>query len=471
MPVIVVVADGARPAMLEGDVSATPALARLRAEGGLHTLTSVFPSVTGPAYTPFLLGRHPGPLGVPGLRWYDRTRAACGWPDFARSYVGPEMARIDTDLDHSAPTIFELVPHSVAALSVVQRGLPRERRLAGLTARSALRTAWTHFRGRAERWLELDRRVGARVAERVRRDRPDYVFVAFTGIDKASHALGPDSALAAEALGIVDAFVARVRADAERQGWWRALHLWVVSDHGHSPVHSHDDLAAAVRATGVRTVAHPWSFAPGAQVGVAVSGNAMAHLYLDLPARTRRWWTRLDRRWGGLADLLLARPSVDLLLLPRGPDLCEVRSARGDAVVQRAGNSFHYRCLGGDPLGLGADVTGTAEDTHDALAGSEYPDALVQIIALAGAERSGDVILSAAPGWDFRAHWEPIPHASTHGALHRDHMRVPLLLDRAPIRRPRRTTEVFASALAALGVAAPGGAERAAWVSGPSRPG
>jgi len=73
----------------------------------------------------------------------------------------------------------------------------------------------------------------------------------------------------------------------------------------------------------------------------------------------------------------------------------------------------------------------------------------------AGSSRSGDIILSATPGWDFRSRYEPIPHRSAHGALHRDHMLVPLLTNRPTARTPRRTTDVFASALDALGVAAP----------------
>ena len=65
------------------------------------------------------------------------------------------------------------------------------------------------------------------------------------------------------------------------------------------------------------------------------------------------------------------------------------------------------------------------------------------------------MILSATPGWDFRAKYEPIPHLSAHGALHRDHMLVPLLTNRRPARAPRRTTDIFASTLAALGVTPP----------------
>jgi Type I phosphodiesterase / nucleotide pyrophosphatase len=459
VPVIVLVADGARPDAFAGELAALPALRRLRDEGGLHEVTSVFPSVTGPAYTPFLMGRFPGPIGIPGLRWYDRARSACGWPDYARSYVGYEMGRIDSDLDPAAPTIFELVPHSIAALSVVTRGLALERRLGGITARSALRAAWTHFRGRPERWLDLDREVADEIVRRMRDERPDYLFAALTGIDKASHARGHEADLVRDALAIVDDTVARLRAEAERGGWWGDTHLWIVSDHGHAEVHTHDDLAGVVAGAGHRTVAHPWSAGIAADVAVMVSGNAMAHLYLDVRQRSRPGWPRLagDARWSTLAASLLARPSVDLMLLPHSPLRCEVHSAgRGTAMIERDGARFVYRRLGaGDPLGVGRDLDGDADAVYDAQRGGTYPDAVVQIAMLAGSARAGDVILSAAPGHDFRSRYEPIPHRSAHGALHRDHMLVPLLANRPPARPPRRTTDVFASTLDALGLAAP----------------
>ena len=457
MPVIVLVADGARPDAFAGELDELPALRRMRDEGGLHEVTTVFPSVTGPAYAPFLMGRFPGPIGIPGLRWYDRARSACGWPDHARSYVGYEMGRIDRDLDPAAPTIFELVPRSIAALSVVTRGLTPARRVAALTVRSALRAAVTHFRGQAARWLDVDREVRDEIVRRAREDRPDYVFAALTGVDKASHARGHEDALVREALVIVDETVARLRDDAERGGWWKNTHLWVVSDHGHARVHTHDDLAGAVARTGLRTVAHPWSAGIAADAAVMVSGNAMAHVYVALDERCRPGWPRLRARWSALADALLARPSVDLLLLPHAPDRCEVRSAaRGTAMVERDGDRFRYRRVdGGDPLCCGTDLAGMANELHDATRGGDYPDGVVQIATLAGSARAGDFILSATPGFDFRVRYEPIPHLSAHGALHRDHMLVPLLTNRPPRRAPRGTTDLFASTLAALGVAAP----------------
>jgi hypothetical protein len=456
VPVIVLVADGARSDAFDGPLDAFPALARLRAEGELHRIASVFPSVTGPAYTPFLLGRFPGPIGIPGLRWYDRERTACGWPDYARSYVGHQMRLFDADLDPAAPTVFDLVPNSIGALSVVTRGLPAAARVGTLTVRSALRATITHFRGRAERWLDVDRESADTIVTRMRKERPDYLFAAFTGVDKASHSRGHADPLVHEALGIVDDAAARLRADAERGGWWDDTHLWIVSDHGHAEVHTHEDLAGIVAATGLRTVAHPWSATLAPDAAVMVSGNAMAHVYLDLQRCERPWWRALAGRHEALASTLLERESVDLLLLPYGPDLCEVRShARGSAFVEREGSTYRYVRQDGDPLRVGSDIEGTADNVFDATCDGDYPDAIVQILSLAGSSRAGDMILSAAPGWDFRSRYEPIPHRSAHGALHRDHMMVPLLMNRRAARAPRRTTDVFTSTLAALGVASP----------------
>ena len=127
---------------------------------------------------------------------------------------------------------------------------------------------------------------------------------------------------------IVDATVARLRADAERDGRWPTMHLWIVSDHGHSPVHTHEDLAGLLRAWGVRTRAHPWTAGPGHHAAVMVSGNAMAHVYLDLALRERPWWPRLRGRWDWLADRLLARsPNVERML----------SSLAGLKVLSRAG--------------------------------------------------------------------------------------------------------------------------------------
>jgi hypothetical protein len=129
---------------------------------------------------------------------------------------------------------------------------------------------------------------------------------------------------------------------------------------------------------------------------------------------------------------------------------------RGRAVVSwsTSGDAFtySYEPITGDPLGLGEWMGLDERDAHDVTHGSDYPDALVQIARLASCARSGDLILSASRGWDFRGRYEPIPHVSSHGALHREHMLVPLLANHPIAGRPRRTVDVMTSACAALGV-------------------
>jgi arylsulfatase A-like enzyme len=419
-------------------------------------VTSCFPSVTGPAYAPFLMGRFPGAVGLPGLRWFDRARTACRFPDYTRSYVGYQMSAIDQDIDPDAPTIFELCDESLAALSVISRGLDKKRRIGAITAKSAFRAATTHFRGNVEGWLDIDREVARQVVERVHTDRPAFTFAALTGVDKVSHSRGHASPTVLDALRIVDDTAARIRDDAERDGRWQDMSLWIVSDHGHSRVAHHEDLAALIESEGIRTMSHPWVYNIAPEVAVMVSGNAMAHLYLDLASRSRP--ATRDERFRSLVEMLLRRPSVDLLIAPvNGRAIVHSRD-RGTATIWFDDSGYHYRREAGDPLGLGTDLAAASTDgAYDATTGSEYPDGIVQIVHLATAPRSGEIILSAARDWDFRARYEPIPHVSSHGALHREHMLVPLLLNHPPRREPRRTVDVMPSALAALGIPVPSG--------------
>jgi len=365
------------------------------------------------------------------------------------------MRLVDRDIDRASPTIFELAKPSLGALSVIWRGLRRRERI-GQSAAFVARAAATHFRGNVRGWLAIDRQVGEEAARRLRTQRVRFAFIALTGIDKTSHAKGQDAQIVIDAMRIVDDTVAQIRSDAERDGRWKKLHLWVGSDHGHSPVREHEDLVALISGWGYTTLAHPWAFNTSADVAVMVSGNAMTHLYLDLEQKTRPWWPSLGDKWNDLADSLLTRESVDLLILPTSAASCEIRaSGRGAATLTWVESRYSYTPNSGDPLGIGVQDSLDDGEAYDATIASDYPDALVQIAHLIASPRCGDIVLSAARDWDYRARYEPIPHVSSHGALHREHMLVPLLLNRAPVAIPRRTVDVMPSALAALGITAP----------------
>jgi hypothetical protein len=464
--VVILLADGVRPDTLCAAIASgrMPALARLNAEGALHRVTSCFPSVTGPAYTPFLMGRFPGPVGLPGLRWYDRERTTCSFPDYTRSYVGPQVTRVDGDLDPEAPTIFELCPTSMASLSPVGRGLRKRNRIGRLSPRTAFRAAKTHFSGDVAGWLDVDRDIADLVVDHIRRKQPEFTFAAMVGVDKTSHSVGQPSELVDDALQIVDETAARIRADAEADGRWDDMHMWVTSDHGHSPVTSHEDLAGLVADWGYRTIAHPWIYKLKPEVAVMVSGNAMAHIYVDLGARERAYWPDLSTRYHALVESLLERESVDLLLLPTTNGAI-VRSARGDAEVSLHDGRISYHRSSGDPLGIGQDIRAACPDSaYELTIPTDYPDSLAQVTTIATSSRSGEIILSAARGWDYRSKYEPIPHVSSHGALHAEHMFVPLLTSRRYSGRPRRTTDVMPSALRALGRDVPAGLDGVSFI-------
>jgi hypothetical protein len=401
------------------------------------------------------MGRYPGSVGLPGLRWFDRSRRIARLSGHSRSYVGSEMRFVDRDIDPASPTIFELAKPSFGALSVIGRGLRRRNKI-GQTPAFVARAAATHFRGNVRGWLAIDRRVGEEAAYRLRTSRNRYAFIALTGIDKTSHAEGQNSPIVADALTIVDETVAQIRADAERDGRWKKMHIWVGSDHGHSTVREHEDLVGLLTEWGFTTLAHPWAFQTSADIAVMVSGNAMTHLYLELERKTRPFWPALCDRWTDLAQRLLARTSVDVMILPTSASSCEIHGAgRGSATLTWKEWNYCYSPVTGDPLGVG-ELKSLGDDAAYAVTlASDYPDALVQIAHLVGSSRSGDIILSAARDWDYRARYEPIPHVSSHGALHREHMLVPLLLNRAPTHAPHRTVDVMPSTLAALGITAP----------------
>ncbi|HEY4307218.1 MAG TPA: alkaline phosphatase family protein [Gemmatimonadaceae bacterium] len=456
--VVMLLADGARPDTLSTalDSGAVPALARLRDEGGLYSVTSCFPSVTGPAYAPFLMGRFPGSIGLPGLRWFDRSRAVCSFPDYARSYVGYQMGAVDRDIDAKAPTMFELCTPSLGALNVISRGLAKPQRIGSISPKSAFRAARTHFAGNLSGWLQIDREVASHVRRRVREEKPEFTFAALTGVDKVSHSRGQGDPMILDALKIVDDAAAGIREDAERDGRWEGMSLWIISDHGHSRVTQHEDLVKVVQNAGFRTMSHPWLYSRSPEVAVMVSGNAMAHLYVDLKSRIRTG--KLDQRYSALATHLLARPSVDLMILPGGDGAVVSHATRGSAVVWHDARGYHYIRESGDPLGIGTNLhDASSELAFETASDTDYPDSVVQIAHLAASPRAGEIILSASREWDLRSRYEPIPHFSSHGALHREHMMVPLLVNRPITGIPRRTVDVMPSALAALGKSIPSG--------------
>ncbi len=444
--------DALETALNSGDV---PELARMASEGGRYAITTVFPSVTGVAYVPLLTGRFPGSVGIPGLRWYDRERRLSWWLGHSRSYVGAQLRAIDRDLRPEARTLADHIPGSLGAQTMLSRGLTRPNQLdRGL--RVAVAATRAHFAGDPQRWGRMEEDMAGRFLSRLVRDRPRFAFMAFTTGDKAAHRAGATSPAARRSLQLVDSVVGRIRRAAESGGWWRRLHLWVVSDHGHDPVSGHFDLAAALRDAGLRIRSHPWTFPDRSEAAVMVSGNSMAHIYLDLASRQRVSGNLFRKEWFPRIRDVLENHAMDLMVTHLADGSVEVtKPGQGSAIIRGNGGRWWYEPRSADPLELGSMLGVSPAEAHERSRDGAYPDAVVQLGSLMQSSRSGDVVLASVRGWDLRRAWEPIPHVSSHGALHRSHMLVPFLASRKVAGIPRRTADLFPSALQLLGMERP----------------
>jgi len=252
---VLVLIDGARADVLRellgrGDL---PNLARWVIEpGGLAVGTTVFPSTTGVAYIPFLFGRYPGSVGVPGIRWLDRARAARGWREqwrAARSYCGVQGGLLNSDIA-PAPSLFDLVPDSIAICTPLTRGLAAGAHR--IPTRRVVLGAAAHYIGT---YPVLDRAV-ARAWLDAADEAWRFLFVVFPGVDGISHLKDPLHPAVLESYRLVDRalgdFVARVRRRGEE-----LPAFFVVSDHGMTVMRDHSDVAVQLERDGIPTLRHP----------------------------------------------------------------------------------------------------------------------------------------------------------------------------------------------------------------------
>jgi hypothetical protein len=444
---IVILADGARADVFARMLSAgeLPEISRhIVDRGSYRTATSTFTSTTIPAHLPFLTGRFAGSANVPGYRWFDKAKqpklAPLG-PWSFRSYNGPESVYVDRDIAPDAPTIFELAPGSQNLFGAITRGLGDDGNLAAMRKNFLWMKA--HFLH--------DYVIADNAARRILVDSLDdhvpFRFAVMPGIDWNSHYDDPFGEGAYEAYRRVDRTVGEVARKLDRLGRYDETLIAVVSDHGHEPVREHFDLGPEIaRELGAKTAYHSiraWRFRP--DVICAVSGNAMAHLYLRQPMPE-------------LTDWLLTKPAVDIVAARAEDGKIRVDSRRGSAILSERAGGIKYKVLTTDPFDYATIPKKLDSETAlQITAASGHPDGLIQLAQIFRSARTGDVVVSAAPGFDLRDQFERPEHRSSHGALHVAHMNVPLAINARVEGGPVRTADVFSMVLEHLGIEAPPG--------------
>jgi hypothetical protein len=455
------------------DAGELPALREMLATGSQARAISVFPSTTSVAYLPFLTGCTPGRCNVPSIRWLDRSRYQGDWwrdREAVRSYCGYQAPRLDHDIAPGVRTVFDLVPESMGIFTPVARGLTperdpsrTERRFWGAVAHYAL-------------WHQpSDDAVSRHLLRGIDRG-VQFIFAQFPAVDGYTHQTTPDSPKVRRALQLVDRTVGQVRARLQERGELEDTLLLVVSDHGASVVHHHLDLADWFRTQGVRTMSHPIVWERDPLVAVMVAGNGSAMVYArPNESRPDRWPLQRLRSPGtfgterDLVQALVAEPAVAFLAGESASGL-RVVSKAGEAEIHQNGNMIRYTRVTGDPLLLGGDRSTDERGWLGAAFDAPFADAPYHLLDQFRAPRTGDLVVVANKGYDFRRRFEVPEHRAGHGSMISDHMQTPAWASQPGLATPIRTVDIFPTMLEWLGTAVPEAIDGVSvWSSQPAR--
>lgn len=450
---IMILADGARADRMATHL-ASGKLPHIQATflstGGFYEATSVFPSTTGPAYFPFLAGCYPATANVPGIRWLDKKRFAKPWffPKRRRSYVGMETFWINFDMNRHIETAFDLFPKSYNIFNAVNKGVKFRHNLTRL-----MRIWYWYYAHLTDRWSLVEQAACEKVLQVIDRGF-DFCFAVFPAVDEYSHLAGPLSPAVDTAYFKLDEYVGQIRERLAKKGWLKDTLLWIVSDHGFSGTHTHFCVNEFLEARGIRTFFYPLIFKRECIAANMMSGNGMTHLYFKHP---KGWAVPvtdaiLVEMYGTMLDELVKQPAVDIAAVRTDDEAILVLSRRGRAVLKQNGSLIHYQVQTTDPFGYGPlpQMLSSAEALRLTI-GTDYPDGLAQLAQLFLSPRTGDVVLSATPGFDLRRDYEVPEHHGSHGSLHREQMMTPVLCN-AKLSQPTfRTVDVFPTMLQLMG--------------------
>jgi predicted AlkP superfamily pyrophosphatase or phosphodiesterase len=459
---VLAVIDGLTPAMLERALGEgrLPALSFLREAGSYVRGTTTFPSVTPVCLTSIATGAHPDTHHIPHLVWYHRRERRV--VEYGSSFSAVRAAGARRSLRDSvfAMTHEHVSPRALTAFEALDD--------AGLETAAI---NFTCYRGRTRhpiklplrsgrnRWYEAaygPRRffffnlfesdvTGAPLAIRSRpegsvdayaatigrwlvtRDGFDFLVFYLPDYDYASHISGPDAAV--QALERADAGVGGLLVAASaREAFLDRYAIVVCSDHGQMHVDRvatlQDSFADLRVFTGKRGTA-----ADGCDVVITASNRSGMVYTLD-GRPPRELAERLDRAAG-----------VDLALFLED----------GEAVARKAGSEARFA----------PDESGGWAVSGDGgiLVADEYPRAYERVWCALACPNAGEVIVSAAEGWEFedlggRHH----AGGGSHGSLLAGDSTVPMLsagFDEPPLPRDARITDLAPLALSHFGVQPP----------------
>jgi type I phosphodiesterase/nucleotide pyrophosphatase len=444
---ILIVIDGLTPSVFERAVEGreTPALAFLAAQGNYRRALSTFPSLTPVCASSIATGAHPDVHRIPHLVWYDRhARRLVEYGSSLGAVVaaGTRRSILDTifhmngrHLAAEAVTVFEALEDAGLETAAVNFTCYRGRTVHRTTLPGVSRTTCGPRRFFYYNLFESDatgaplsvrRRAAGTVDEYaaavgrwlVTRDGFDFLVYYLSDYDYVSHALGPGGA-AAKLRDADRAVAGLVEAAGGEDEFLDRYSVLLCSDHGQTDVHSAQPLESAY--ADLRLFRRGGS--QRAEVAICASNRAgQVYRLASCTEPARRLAERLD-----------GHEAVDVALFLEG----------GDAIARRGRAELRFR----------PDAAGWQLDGDPSVL--DHPDGHARVWAALHNPNAGDVLVSAAPGFEFtdlggRHH----AGGGSHGSLVAGDSEVPMLAVSVD-ELPAGITEIAPAVLAHFGVEPP----------------
>ena len=444
---VLVVIDALKPSMLERAIASgrAPALKRISEQGVyVDDCVAAFPSVTPVCASTITTGVGPDQHLIPSMNWYHREEGR--YVEYGSSFSASRqfgVLRSLTDtvyrmnaehLSHDVETVFETLDdagvRTAGTTYLIYRGR-HQHEVSNETALARIVTS-TLFRRTIDGPQELfyadlyasrktgcrgqlgmpgirDQHTGCVGAYLVEHDLFDFMLFSLPDNDAWSHKNGPHAQVTS--IAAADRQLERLmHAAGGPDAFLEQYAVIVASDHSQAAVEERIKLDRAFADFDVATQSAASSI--GAEVALS-------------PAQRSAMVYALD---GDHAEDVIARATaavsevegVDLVLSLAGADRDEavVRSSRGELRFTSGGELEDERgflwSVDGDLAALGL----RAESGR--VTSSEYPAALARIWSALKCPTAGDVLLSAAPGYEF-VDWGGADHVGggSHGSLHR----------------------------------------------------
>jgi Type I phosphodiesterase / nucleotide pyrophosphatase len=442
---VLAIIDSLKPDMLDLtiDEGRAPALEAIRDRGTyIRDCVSTFPSVTPVASAAIAVGAGPGEHHIPSMNWFHRGEER--YIEYGSSFpatraFGVVRSLFDTvynmnmaHLTRGRRTIFEHLDdagiRTACTTWLIYRGRTRhDPSGASVYRRIAEAAQFRHavYGARELFYADLfdsrdtgctstlgmpgqrDRHAGCVGAYLIEHDLFDFLLFSLPDNDSYSHKAGPDGQV--RSIAEADRALERLMHAAGGVDAFLDGHaLIVMADHSQTKVEERVNLAGAFSSWRVLTPSDP---APTeAEIALCPAARSAQVYVLDE--------SRRDELVPRAVETLLELEGVDLVATREGSGVT-VRSSRGELSFRPGGALTDPR--GGSWTVEGEHATLLLAVGAGTVTSDEYPDALGRLWSAVDCPHSGDVLVSAVPGYEF-VDWGGSDHVGggSHGSLQRD---------------------------------------------------